>query len=51
MHPALDAVYGSLEEMSAKYAGVPMMCRTHGQSATPSTMGKEVANFGYRLKK
>ena len=27
-----------------------MMCRTHGQSATPSTMGKEIANFAYRLK-
>ena len=26
------------------------MCRTHGQSATPSTMGKELANFAYRLK-
>lgn len=28
-----------------------MMCRTHGQSATPSTMGKEIANFAYRLKR
>ena len=26
-----------------------MLCRTHGQSATPSTMGKELANFAYRL--
>lgn len=28
-----------------------MMCRTHGQSATPSTVGKEFANFAYRLKR
>ena len=27
-----------------------MMCRTHGQSATPSTMGKEIANFAYRIQ-
>ena len=27
-----------------------MMARTHGQSATPTTMGKELANFSYRLK-
>ena len=27
-----------------------MMARTHGQSATPTTMGKELANFAYRLK-
>lgn len=26
-----------------------MMCRTHGQSATPSTVGKEIANFVYRI--
>lgn len=28
-----------------------MMCRTHGQSATPSTLGKEIANFAFRLKR
>lgn len=50
MHPALDDLYSNLEELSIRHAGVPMMCRTHGQSATPSTMGKELANFAYRLK-
>lgn len=34
---------------AVELADVPMMCRTHGQSATPSTVGKEFANFAYRL--
>ena len=29
---------------------MPMLCRTHGQTATPSTMGKEIANYAYRLQ-
>ena len=37
--------------MADKYSEVPMMCRTHGQSATPSTVGKEFANFAYRLRR
>jgi adenylosuccinate lyase len=37
--------------MAHAYADVPMMCRTHGQPATPSTMGKEMANTAYRLQR
>ena len=42
-------LFGRLQELSQEYAGVAMMGRTHGQSATPTTMGKELANFVYRL--
>jgi adenylosuccinate lyase len=37
--------------MSAQYAQVPMLSRTHGQPATPTTMGKEIAVFIYRLQR
>lgn len=37
--------------MGTEYADVPIMCRTHGQSATPSTVGKEFANYAYRLRR
>jgi len=47
--PALRDLQESLALQAADLADVPMMCRTHGQSATPSTMGKELANFAYRL--
>ena len=36
--------------MADELADIPMLCRTHGQTATPSTMGKEVANYAYRLQ-
>jgi adenylosuccinate lyase len=51
MLPVLDKVIAKLTEMAHAYADVPMMCRTHGQPATPSTMGKEVANVAYRLQR
>lgn len=51
MLPTLDRVIGKLTEMAHAYADVPMMSRTHGQPATPSTMGKEVANVAYRLQR
>ena len=37
--------------MAHQFADIPMMCRTHGQPATPSTMGKEIANVIYRLQR
>lgn len=46
----LNNLKDKLEKLASDYSEVPMMCRTHGQSATPSTMGKEIANFAYRLK-
>lgn len=35
--------------LSEEYADVPMLSRTHGQTASPTTMGKEMAIFAYRL--
>lgn len=51
MLPTLDCVIAKLAEMAHVHADVPMMCRTHGQPATPSTMGKEMANVAYRLQR
>ena len=51
MLPTLDKVIAKLTEMAHAHAEVPMMSRTHGQPATPSTMGKEMANVAYRLQR
>ena len=51
MLPTLDKVIEKLRELAHAYADVPMMSRTHGQPATPSTMGKEMANVAYRLQR
>ena len=51
MLPVLDQVIAKLTEMAHTHADVPMMCRTHGQPATPSTMGKEMANVAYRVQR
>ncbi|MGL6046730.1 MAG: adenylosuccinate lyase [Vogesella sp.] len=51
MLPALDEVITKLSQLAHDQAAIPMMCRTHGQPATPSTMGKELANVVYRLKR
>jgi len=45
----LDTLLNKLEEMATTNAKVAMLCRTHGQPATPSTIGKEIANFAYRV--
>ncbi len=50
MLPALDKIIQKLVTMAEELADVPMLARTHGQSATPTTMGKEIANFAYRLR-
>jgi adenylosuccinate lyase len=47
--PALDALIAKLREMAHAYADVPMLSRTHGQTASPTTVGKEVANVLVRL--
>ena len=47
--PALDAVALRLKELAVTLAGVPMLSRTHGQTASPTTVGKEVANVAARL--
>ncbi len=48
--PALDRVLLKLREMAHAYADLPMLSRTHGQTASPTTVGKEVANVVVRLQ-
>ena len=47
--PALDAVIAKLRHMAGQFADVPMLSRTHGQTASPTTVGKEIANVVMRL--
>lgn len=47
--PALDAVIARMRELAHAYADVPMLSRTHGQTASPTTVGKEIANVVVRL--
>jgi adenylosuccinate lyase len=47
--PAFDLVIGDLHELAIAWRGQPMLSRTHGQPATPTTMGKELAVFVARL--
>ena len=47
--PSLDAVIARLREMAHTFAAVPMLSRTHGQTASPTTVGKEIANVVVRL--
>src|SRR5687767_939778 len=49
MLPKLDEVIASLKTLARKHAALPMLSRTHGQAATPTTLGKEIANFAHRL--
>ena len=47
--PALVGIAGSLRALAHAHAGQPMLSRTHGQAATPTTLGKELANVVARL--
>ena len=49
MLPALDRLLAKLTQMAHALAAVPMLSRTHGQTASPTTVGKEVANVAARL--
>ncbi|REJ04170.1 adenylosuccinate lyase [Microbacterium bovistercoris] len=49
--PALDAVIAKLRDLGTEHADAPMLSHTHGQPATPSTMGKELAVFAWRLER
>ncbi|MEK6735952.1 MAG: adenylosuccinate lyase [Pseudomonadota bacterium] len=51
MLPALDGIIARLVELAHQLADVPMLARTHGQPATPTTIGKEIANVVYRLQR
>ena len=47
--PALDTVIARFRELAHQLAELPMLARTHGQPATPTTLGKEMANIAARL--
>ncbi|MBU2881237.1 adenylosuccinate lyase [Psychrosphaera sp. B3R10] len=49
--PYCDKILSELKRLANEYKSMPMMCRTHGQPATPSTMGKEMANVYVRLQR
>lgn len=49
--PALQRVTDSIAEMARTFADEPMLSRTHGQTASPTTVGKEMANVAYRLQR
>ena len=48
--PQLDRLVLMLRDMAHAYADVPMLSRTHGQTASPTTVGKEIANVVVRLQ-
>jgi adenylosuccinate lyase len=47
--PRLDELVAALRAAARRHASLPMLSRTHGQAATPTTLGKEMANFAHRL--
>ncbi len=47
--PSVNDVISQLAHLSKEHAGLAMLCRTHGQPASPSTLGKEMAIFAHRL--
>ncbi|HHO59987.1 MAG TPA: adenylosuccinate lyase, partial [Thiotrichales bacterium] len=49
--PAMDAIIDKLSEQAKTLAAQPMLSRTHGQTASPTTVGKELANVVYRLRR
>ena len=49
MLPKLDLMIETLRGLARKHAALPMLSRTHGQPASPTTLGKEMANFAQRL--
>jgi adenylosuccinate lyase len=49
--PAMQSIVNHLGEMARQFADQPMLSRTHGQTATPTTVGKEIANVTYRLQR
>lgn len=49
--PTLEQILQKLEQMASDYADIPMLARTHGQTASPTTLGKEMANFAFRLQR
>jgi adenylosuccinate lyase len=51
LDPVLAEIDRSLAAMAAEHAALPMLSRTHGQTASPTTLGKEIANVAFRLRR
>ncbi|MGV3739726.1 MAG: adenylosuccinate lyase [Gammaproteobacteria bacterium] len=51
MGPTLAEIAGGITILGKQYGDIPMLARTHGQPATPTTMGKELINYAARLKR
>jgi adenylosuccinate lyase len=51
LRPLMDDLNQKLAEFARDYANLPMLSRTHGQTATPTTLGKEFANVVARLRR
>ncbi len=51
LEPALRGLIESIEELARRHADTPMLSRTHGQPASPTTLGKEMAVFAKRLRR
>ena len=49
--PALTDLTADIAQLARECADIPMLSRTHGQAATPTTLGKELAVFAYRLER
>jgi adenylosuccinate lyase len=49
--PELDKIIQAIRQLAHDYASMPMLSRTHGQPASPTTLGKEMANVAYRLQR
>jgi adenylosuccinate lyase len=49
--PVMDKVTDGIRSLAVALADAPMLSRTHGQAASPTTMGKELANVVYRLRR
>ncbi len=47
----IDQLNSAIRGLALDNAEIPMLCRTHGQTASPSTLGKEMANVVYRLQR
>lgn len=47
--PTMNSVQESIKTLANEFADIPMLSRTHGQTASPTTVGKELANVVYRL--
>jgi adenylosuccinate lyase len=48
--PLWNSTISTLDSIVKEFADIPMLSRTHGQTASPTTVGKELANFSQRLK-